>query len=126
MSPAKTSIEQISGLEPGDIPDEILSATEPLLLKGMVDDWPASKAGKSGKVEILGYLQRFCRNKEIVVFKGDPKIEGRFFYNEEMSGFNFGRANTTFEYMLNLFNRLAGDGGEPSYYIGSTAYCERT
>jgi len=121
MSPAKTPIEQISGLEPGDIPDEILSATEPLLLKGMVDDWPASQAGKSGKVEILRYLQRFCKNKEIVIFKGDPDIEGRFFYNEDISGFNFSRANTTFEYMLNLFNTLAGDAGEPSYYIGSTA-----
>jgi len=55
------------------------------------------------------------------VFKGEPEIEGRFFYNDDMSGFNFGRLNSTFETMLNLFASLAGSDEEPSYYIGSTS-----
>lgn len=121
MMSAGSSVKQIGGLQPGNIPDDVLGSTEPLLLKGMVDSWPAVQAGKSGKSEILQYLKRFCQKREIVVFKGDPEIEGRFFYNEEMNGFNFGRQNTTFEFMFDRFGSLEGGDTEPSYYVGSTA-----
>lgn len=121
MSPVETAVKELVGLKPEDIPTEVLGSDEPLVLKGIVDSWPVVQASKSGKAEVFAYLRRFSQNKEIVVFKGDPEIEGRFFYNEDMSGFNFGRANTTFEFMLSRFEALTGDSDDPSYYIGSTS-----
>ena len=79
------------------------------------------QAARSCSSDAMAYIRRFCKNQEIMVFKGEPEIEGRFFYNDDMSGFNFGRLNSTFETMLNLFASLAGSDEEPSYYIGSTS-----
>ncbi|MEP6391700.1 MAG: cupin-like domain-containing protein [Halioglobus sp.] len=118
---AKNTVKEISGLGAADVPRDVLGATEPLVLKGISDDWPAVQAGKSGKAEILRYIKQFCRNKEIVVFQGEPKIEGRFFYNDEMTGFNFSRTTTTFESMLGRFESLSGNEGDPAFYIGSTS-----
>jgi len=115
------TVKELEGVASDAIPSEVLFASEPLLLKGFVDDWPLVEAGKSGIVQASRYLQRFCRNHEILVFKGEPEIEGRFFYNDDMSGFNFGRVNSTFEFMLSLFESLRGEDDNPSYYIGSTA-----
>jgi hypothetical protein len=103
------------------VPPEVLCAVEPLVLKGFVDSWPMVQAARSGTSDAIDYVRQFCRNREILVFKGEPEIDGRFFYNDDMSGFNFGRLNSTFETMLNVFASLAGGDDEPSYYIGSTA-----
>ena len=101
-------------MHPQDIPAEVLGSPEPLVLKGIVDSWPVVQAAKSGKADVLAYLRRFCSNKEIVVFKGAPEIKGRFFYNEDLTRFNFARANTTFEFMLERFASLADEQDEPS------------
>jgi hypothetical protein len=121
MLPTETTVKALSGLLPEDIPSEVLGSVEPLVLKGIVDRWPVVQASKSGTAEVLTYLRRFCQNREILFFKGDPEIEGRFFYNEDLTGFNFRRANTTFEFMLSRFEALTGETDEPSYYIGSTS-----
>lgn len=119
--PVNASVKELVGLHPQDIPAEVLGSPEPLVLKGIVDSWPVVQAAKSGKADVLAYLRRFCSNKEIVVFKGAPEIKGRFFYNEDLTRFNFARANTTFEFMLERFASLADEQDEPSYYIGSTS-----
>lgn len=116
-----TSVKELEGIGPDAIPADVLFATEPVVLKGFVDSWPMVQAAKSGTTDAISYLRRFCRNQEILVFKGEPEIEGRFFYNDDLSGFNFGRVNSTFEFMLELFESLSGGDDEPSYYIGSTA-----
>jgi hypothetical protein len=121
LLPAKSSVKTLEGLRPDDISTQVLGSTQPLVLKGIVDSWPAVHASKTGKAEALAYLQNYTDKKEIVVFKGDPEIEGRFFYNDDLSGFNFGRANTTFEFMLERFSGLTGAESDPSYYIGSTS-----
>jgi hypothetical protein len=121
MPPVERTVKELIGLHPEDLPTEVLGSTEPLVLKGIVDSWPVVQAGRSGDKEVLDYLRRYCNNREIVMFKGEPEIEGRFFYNEDLTDFNFGRANTTFEFMLSRFEALSGAPDDPSYYIGSTS-----
>ncbi|MFT5711003.1 MAG: hypothetical protein ACI8QT_001704 [Halioglobus sp.] len=121
LLPVKSSVKTLHGLTPDDMPNQVLGSVEPLILKGIVDSWPAVRASKAGKADALAYLLDFSHKKEVVVFKGDPEIKGRFFYNEDLSGFNFGRANTTFEFMLERFAGLTGAESDPSYYIGSTS-----
>lgn len=119
--PVNNTVKTLSGIRPDAIPPEVLCASEPLVLKGFVESWPMVQAARAGSSDAIDYVRRFCRNREVLVFKGEPEIEGRFFYNDDMSGFNFGRLNSTFETMLNLFASLAGSDEEPSYYIGSTS-----
>jgi hypothetical protein len=37
----------------------------------------------------LQYLLGFYRGHQVSAFLGEPEIGGRFFYNENQSGFNF-------------------------------------
>jgi hypothetical protein len=121
LLPIKSSVKTLHGLRPDDIPTQVLGSVQPLILKGFVDSWPAVRASKAGNADVLAYLRDYSHKKEIVVFKGDPAIKGRFFYNEDLSDFNFERANTTFETMLERIAGLTGAKSDPSYYIGSTS-----
>jgi Cupin-like domain len=118
---AENTVKQLSGIRPDMIPDDVRNSTEPLILKGLVADWPCVQAGQAGCAGTLAYLRRHCSDQEVVVFKGAPEIEGRFFYNEDLTGFNFDRGSSTFSAMLTQFESLGGEAPESSLYIGSTS-----
>ena len=46
MLKIEKSVREIDGLCPGEVPAEVLNSAEPLLLKGMVAEWPIVKAAK--------------------------------------------------------------------------------
>jgi hypothetical protein len=115
------TVEVLEGIPPDNIPDEVLNSAEPLLLRGLVSSWPCVRAARAGRAASLSYLRRFALDREVVVFRGSPEIEGRFFYNEDLTGFNFDRTSATVEAMLTRFESLAEGDGEPSLYIGSTS-----
>ena len=52
---------------------------------------------------------------------GDPGIGGRFFYNDDLSGFNFKMYRTRLDGVLGELTRFSGDANAPSMYVGSTA-----
>lgn len=72
--------------------EEILPANEPVVLKDLVKDWPAVKAGLRSARALGNYLRGFDRGKPVAVLEGPPSIRGRFFYREYMRELNFERA----------------------------------
>jgi hypothetical protein len=67
----------------------------------------------------------------ITVFVGHPDIAGRFFYNDEFTGFNFKALKAPLGDTLDRLQAQLGDAGAPSIYVGSTTWiftcrnCER-
>jgi hypothetical protein len=120
-SSAEKKVSEIAGLKPGHIPRELLDSDEPLVLRGLVSDWPSVREGIRGKVAIVSYLRDFCRNQEVMVFRGAPEINGRFFYNEDLSGFNFEKTSAMLESLLTRFASLEDGEAESCLYIGSTS-----
>ncbi len=51
---------------------------------------------------------------------GAPEIEGRFFYNEDLSGFNFKSVKIRLDAVLDEITRHAASPRPPSIYVGST------
>lgn len=99
---------------------ELLAADKPIILKGLAADWPLVKAGKESPQTAMAYLRSFNNGRPIVRFAGPPEINGRFFYNDEMTGLNFASERATFDqFLLEVEATLASDD-VPSYYIGST------
>src|SRR5258706_10710379 len=68
---------------------EVLGSAEPLLLRGLVADWPLVQAGARSNEAALTYLHGYYQNATVGAWFGPPQIRGRFFYNEDYSGFNF-------------------------------------
>ncbi|MDJ0910003.1 MAG: cupin-like domain-containing protein [Woeseiaceae bacterium] len=114
------SVEVVEGLKPEAIPDEVFESEVPLLLKGMVADWPAVAACRQSLDRAAKYLSSFWTDKPVTVYVGDG-IDGRFGYNDTFDGFNFRSGKS---HLGQVFEKLAvqQDAESPqAIYVGSTS-----
>jgi hypothetical protein len=89
---------------------ECVEPARPALLRGLVADWPAVQAS-----DLRAYLGRFEAAKPTEAFFGKPEIGGKYFYKEDLSGFNFERRTMLFSQALAaIFAK-----GEETVYLGS-------
>lgn len=111
----------MNGIAPGAIPfDQLMEEQRPTILKGVASDWPLVREGLASAQDALAYLQRFDTGLPVVGFKGPPEIAGRFFYNDDVSGFNFEGARVGLTAMLEQIAAHLSHPEPPSFYIGST------
>ncbi len=120
MLTIEKTIKQISGCTPDDIPAELLRSTEPLVFKGLVADWPVVKAGDQSIKEADHYLRDFYENATVGSFYGAPEINGRFFYNDDLTGFNFQSQRVKLDLVLDKIQQHQNDSRPPAVYVGST------
>jgi hypothetical protein len=113
-------VREVTGVKPGLLSDEILSSTEPLLLKGIVADWPIVEAAMQSTSAVDAYLRRFYQNATVGAFFAGPEINGRVFYNEDFSGVNFQPVKVKLDEVLDRIRRHQGDKQPPCFYVGST------
>ena len=118
--PAPEPIREISGLSPRDLGPSILESTEPILLRGLVAGWPMVQAARQSPAAADAYLRRFYRDATVNAMLGPPEIEGRFFYNEAMDGFNFAPVRVRLDKVLAELERYRGVDNQPAIYVGST------
>lgn len=109
-------VETRNGVAAEDAAAVIAGRTEPLLMKGMVADWPLVEAARAGRLS--DYLAPFDRGRPLVVFRADPDAQGRIFYNEAMDGFNFRRTSGQLLATLRALENNAY--GDECCYVGST------
>ena len=120
MLTIEKSVREVTGVKPDGLSPEILSATEPLLLKGMVADWPIVRAARQSTNSAVTYIRRFDQGATVGAFLGAPDNKGRVFYNEDLTGFNYQPVKLSFEKLLDELQQYMGDELAPSYYLGST------
>ena len=121
MIAVDTPVKIIKGLTPSTIPAEVLASEVPLLLKGLVADWPLVKAGLQSAQAVSEYLLQFYRGQEVPAFLGKPEMGGRIFYDQQLTGFNYDTVNTKLDFALKQLNLQASNAQPPSIYIGSTS-----
>jgi len=112
--------EVIEGVNPNDISEEILSANKPIILKGLVSDWPMVQKSQSSTRAAMDYLAEFDSGMTIGAGFLPSHFAGRLFYNDDLSGFNFDRVNTT---LADFFTHFIGniESANPNgMYVGST------
>jgi hypothetical protein len=100
--------------------DELIAAGEPLLLKGLVADWPAARAGLRSLEDGVGYLRGFYRDATVGAWIGGPEIGGRFFYNDDFTGFNYQPVMVKLGVVLDRLLQHRHDSSPPAIYVGST------
>jgi hypothetical protein len=82
-------IREFSALDAGAIRRDVLPDKRPAVLRGFVADWPAVKQGLLSPAALVRYLLRFDTGKSVDALLAAPEIDGRIFYSEGMTGFNF-------------------------------------
>jgi hypothetical protein len=121
MIEIKNTVKVIEGCSPENIPDEVLASTEPLILKGLASSWPIVKAGLESDAKAAAYLQQYYQGQEVLAFLGKPENNGRVFYNEDLSGFNYNTVRTKLDFALEQLALHSDNPQPPTIYIGSTS-----
>ena len=98
------------------LPAGVLQSTEPVLMRGLVEPWPLVQAAQRSTAAFCDYLRRFGAQTRLGLWRGGPAIDGRFFYNDDFSGFNYRHEVQTFGALLDEL--LAGT--PDAVYLGST------
>jgi hypothetical protein len=112
MSPAIAETASADAL-----PDAI-AACRPLVLRGLVRHWPLVEAGRT-PAGMGAYLATFDAGGEMEVFFGEPAIDGRYYYDEALTGFNFERRPMRLRDALDQMIGGLGRSGGKSIYAGS-------
>ena len=120
MLPIAKSVHSLAGLSPNALPDEVLRSTQPLVLEGLVSDWPMVRAAQQSEQAAAQYVRSFYRGVPVEAFFGAPQFGGRFFYNDSITGFNFHAERLPLGAVLDEIAAHADDVQPPGIYVGST------
>lgn len=100
--------------------EEIASQAEPVILRGLVKDWPVTQAAKRSREDLLAYLLKYDAGAVVPVSAGPATLDGRLFYSDDFSGMNVERGNAKFAEVLHrVYQHGAGDP-PPLIYLAST------
>jgi hypothetical protein len=118
-----TIANTVRELEVTDTPGwraEVFGSSEPLLLRGLVASWPLVQAGERSTEAALAYLRGYYRDATVGAWFGPPQIRGRFFYNEDYSGFNYQASMVKLDAVFDQLERHQHEAEPPAVYVGST------
>lgn len=83
--------------------NEIAPLNEPAILKGLVSNWPIVNISNESK-DLLHYLEKSYIGGNVPMAELAKDSDGRFFYNEDMTGFSFDRKVVSYQ---NFAQKLA-------------------
>lgn len=119
--PTATAIREVAGLDPRVLPDELLRGSEPVVLRGLVANWPLVRASRGAPAQAIGYLRRFARDEAAVsAMVAPPATGGRLFYNDDMDGFNFRVERPSLGAALDALECQLQEATPDTIYLGST------
>lgn len=102
-------IPERAGVTPEIFRDEILPAGRPVIFRGLVRHWPVTQAALQSSDKLFDYLRRFDRGASVSTMFAPPSARGRFFYNDDLSGFNFQSGTSKIEGALDFLAKNAGN-----------------
>ena len=119
MSQALREIDGRDLSSPAQFLKEVAEHCLPVVMRGLVSSWPAVHAATRSAEDFGGYLARFDNGSEAEAFVGDPKIAGKYYYAEDLKGFNFERRRMRLADALTAILASHRQSGAATMYVGS-------
>ncbi|HTF95111.1 MAG TPA: cupin-like domain-containing protein [Cellvibrio sp.] len=120
MLDIKTRVKEIQGIDPTNIPPDILASDQPLILKGLARQWPLAKVGLESNEAAINYLRSFYEDKTVGTFFGTPENDGFYFYTPDMSALNYRSERVRLDSVLDQILAHMHNPHPPTFYVGST------
>ncbi|RZJ90418.1 MAG: cupin-like domain-containing protein [Brevundimonas sp.] len=98
--------------------DAVLPAGRPVVLRGLVKDWPVVRAG-ANPAALADYMKMLDRGQPVGALFGGPGIGGRFHYNDDLSGFNYRQGQIRLPAAFDLLADYAREDRPPSLAVQS-------
>jgi len=103
---------------------QIEPLNRPAVLRGLVRHWPAVVKAEESPLALADYLRRHSSEKPVSALIGDPKIRGRFFYQDDLQGFNFSQQELPLGNLLAILLKDLNNEHAPALYAGSVPLAE--
>ena len=100
--------------------DTLIADNRPVVLRGLVSDWPLTRAGSAGAGEACDYLERFYQGRPVTAYTGEAGAGPRVFYDDTATRMNFTGERVALPDFLARIRDGAEDADAPARYIGST------
>ncbi|HVS76177.1 MAG TPA: cupin-like domain-containing protein [Steroidobacteraceae bacterium] len=107
------------GLPPERFQREIVEGCQPVVLRGLVADWPVVRAARESAARLKDYLAAFDVGGRVEAYLGSPEIAGKYYYASELKGFNFERRMMKLLDALQIMVQSLDREDAPSIYVGS-------
>jgi len=98
---------------------EIEPANRPAVLRGLVDHWPAVKYARESQRTLAEFLLRHCSDKPVPTFMAEPRVQGRFFYSDDLMGLNFSQQRVPLPKILAFLLHEIDNAQSPALYAGA-------
>jgi hypothetical protein len=111
---------EIAGLDltPARFQEEVVRECQPVVIRGLVADWPVVQAANTSPRALEDYLSAFDSGGRFETYFGDPAIAGKYYYNPGLAGFNFERRLMKFTEAVQAIVAAVERPGK-SVYLGS-------
>lgn len=94
-------VRVVTGVDRARFEAEILPARQPVVLKGLVRDWPVVKAAQESNAAVTAMFKRLdTSGKSASISILPPVHKGAYFYNDDLTGYNFMVDQTTVSALL--------------------------
>ncbi|UTF60302.1 cupin-like domain-containing protein [Gilvimarinus sp. DA14] len=122
MMEINKKVKVVAGVTPDAINfDELMAAQQPVILQGLVRQWPMVQAALNSHQSAMDYLKSFYNGRTVGSYWAGPEIKGRYGYNETLTDLNFERRRVPLTEMLESIQTHLYDDAPPSRYVGSTS-----
>ena len=115
------NIREIEQAHNSDLTPELLRSSQPVVLRGLISDWPVVQAGLQSAQQAADYFRQWSNENLVQAFVAPPEVKGRYFYTSDLSGFNFAPKTTNLNAVLDEIFQYAQTPDSPSIYLGSTS-----
>ncbi|HEY9027618.1 MAG TPA: cupin-like domain-containing protein [Burkholderiaceae bacterium] len=115
-----TPIRELAGAPADAMSDERLRDTQPWVQRGLVAHWPMVQAARRSDADAMAYLMSTWRGELVGMLLAPPHTQGRFFYDDTLTGMNFRREKAPLDVILDALAQVAGKPDAPALYVGST------
>jgi hypothetical protein len=110
-------VRQIPQIDKTAFESIALDSQTPLVIKGLVETWPAVQAGLESDTAFFSYLSGFDSGHAFTAMKLDKTQKGRIFYNEDLTAFNFSYKRINFDTFRSELEQAVVSGD--TWYAGS-------
>jgi hypothetical protein len=119
MTDAPPKIREYMRADRAIFETEIAESGQPAVFRGLVSHWPAVSAGKAGASAMGDYLKSQESGTPAMTLIARPEEGGRYFYSNDMAGFNFETRQITLSKVIDKLHAIADDPNPIGIYAGS-------
>jgi len=102
----------------------IVPRGRPAVLRNLVGGWPAVAKAQESPNSLAEYLRSCCNDKPVSALVGNPEIHGRFFYRDDLQGFNFAEQRMPLGKLVSVLLQHLKNPHAPAVYAGAVALAE--